>query len=224
MRILGKGNVRDMLLNDTLEELSRAIAEDFSPTTGVPGELVKVEYGRLERVIFQRINTVINFTAQERENSELTRLDFVTLLNEKLREAYSRKESLFGAEQMRDIERWVMLQTIDQYWKDHLLSLDHLRDGIGLRGYGQKDPLQEYKREAFDLFKRLISAIKVDTLETLYRIQPNLAEKFAADAEREAQQRAERELSGSAAVHAEADLNAVPLQEVSESQENVVRV
>ena len=97
---------------------------------------------------------------------------------------------------MREIERWVMLQTIDQYWKDHLLSLDHLRDGIGLRGYGQKDPLQEYKREAFDLFKRLISAIKADTLETLFKVQPNLAEKFAADAEREAKERAQRELSG----------------------------
>jgi len=225
-RILGKGNVRDMLLDETLEDLSRAIAEEYSPATGVPGELVTIDFHRLERALFQRVNTVMNFTSEERQNNELTRLDFTQILSSKLRDAYTRKELLFGAEQMRDIERWVMLQTIDQYWKDHLLSLDHLRDGIGLRGYGQKDPLQEYKREAFDLFKRLISAIKIDTLETLYRIQPNLAEKFAADAEREATERAERELSGAAALHAEADLSAVPRDDATAApgQDTVARI
>ncbi|NBW82428.1 preprotein translocase subunit SecA, partial [bacterium] len=207
-RILTKGDLREVLQDETLEELSRAICEDYSPATGVPGELVKLDFGKLERALFQRLNTVMNFTTEERKNAELTRLDFVALIRSKLAEAYDRKEKLFGSEQMREIERWVMLQTIDQYWKDHLLSLDHLRDGIGLRGYGQKDPLQEYKREAFELFKRLISAIKVDTLETLFRVQPNLAERFVAEAEQEAQQRAKRELSGSAAVHAEADAGA----------------
>jgi preprotein translocase subunit SecA len=226
-QILAKGNLRDILLNDNLDSLGQAIAEDFSPATGVPGELVKVDFSQLERVLFQRLNSVVNFTVDERKNDELTRLDFTQLLVRKLTEAYERKEALFGAEQMRDIERWVMLQTIDQYWKDHLLSLDHLRDGIGLRGYGQKDPLQEYKREAFELFKRLIAAIKVDTLETLFRVQPNLAERFAAEAEQEAQQRARRELDGSAALHAEAGAGAppLPLQDVaSESSETSVRV
>lgn len=224
-RILGKGDLRDMLLNETLEELSRAIAEDFSPATGVPGELIKIDFSKLERAMFQRLNTVINFSAEERKNDEQTRLDFTTLLQGKLKEAYDRKEGLFGADQMREIERWVMLQTIDQYWKDHLLSLDHLRDGIGLRGYGQKDPLQEYKREAFELFKRLIAAIKVDTLETLFKVQPNLAERFAAEAEREAQLRAQRELASSAALHAEADATAaIPPQDVAESTVKGARV
>jgi preprotein translocase subunit SecA len=224
-RILNKGNLRDTLLSDNLEELSRTIAEEFSPATGVPGELIKVDFSQLERLLFQRLNTVISFTADERKNNEQTRLDFTTMLNNKLQEGYDRKEGLFGGEQMREIERWVMLQTIDQYWKDHLLSLDHLRDGIGLRGYGQKDPLQEYKREAFELFKRLISSIKIDTLENLFRIQPNLAERFAAEAEKEAKQRAQRELSGSAAVHAEADSTAaIPLQEVAETSETTARV
>jgi preprotein translocase subunit SecA len=217
-QILAKSNVRSMLLDETLEELSRAIAEDYSPATGVPGELVKIEFPQLERALFQRLNTVFNFTADERKNDELTRLDFINLLLGKLKTAYQQKEALFGEEQMRDVERWVMLQTIDQYWKDHLLSLDHLRDGIGLRGYGQKDPLQEYKREAFELFKRLISAMKTDTLETLFRLQPNLAERFAAEAEREAQERAQRELAGAAALHAEADLSNVPREEVAPAQ------
>jgi preprotein translocase subunit SecA len=222
-RILEKGDLREVLLDETLGELGRSIAEDFSPATGVPGELVKIEFGQLERALFQRLNTVFNFSAEERKTTELTRIDFINLISAKLTDAYAQREKLFGSDQMREIERWVMLQTIDQYWKDHLLSLDHLRDGIGLRGYGQKDPLQEYKREAFELFKRLISAIKVDTLESLFRIQPNLADRFAEEAELEAQKRAQRELSGSAAVHAEAEA-AVALQDVSESPENGARV
>ena len=222
-RILEKGDLREVLLDETLGELGRSIAEDFSPATGVPGELVKIEFGQLERALFQRLNTVFNFSAEERKTTELTRIDFINLITAKLTDAYAQREKLFGSDQMREIERWVMLQTIDQYWKDHLLSLDHLRDGIGLRGYGQKDPLQEYKREAFELFKRLISAIKVDTLESLFRIQPNLADRFAEEAELEAQKRAQRELSGSAAVHAEAEA-AVALQDVSESSENGARV
>jgi preprotein translocase subunit SecA len=224
-RILEKGDLREVLLDETLGELSRSIAEDFSPATGVPGELVSIEFGKLERALFQRLNTVFNITPEERKSTELTRIDFINLITSKLTEAYAQREKLFGPEQMREIERWVMLQTIDQYWKDHLLSLDHLRDGIGLRGYGQKDPLQEYKREAFELFKRLISAIKVDTLESLFRIQPNLADRFAQEAELEAQKRAQRELSSSAAVHAEADAGAaLPLQDVAESTEKGARV
>ena len=226
-RILGKGNVKDMLIEETLDALSKNIAEDFSPATGAPGELITIEFSSLERFLFQRLNTVLQFSQDERSNNELTRLEFTELLRSKLAQSYAAKEELFGAEQMREIERWVMLQTIDQYWKDHLLSLDHLRDGIGLRGYGQKDPLQEYKREAFDLFKRLISAIKADTLETLFKVQPNLAEKFAADAEREAKERAQRELSGAEAVHAEADLNTLPHDEsspVSQGSEPSARV
>jgi preprotein translocase subunit SecA len=65
----------------------------------------------------------------------------------------------------------VMLQVIDHHWKDHLLSMDHLRDGIGLRGYGQKDPLVEYKREGFELFAAMMSRIKGDAIDRLFHIQ-----------------------------------------------------
>jgi preprotein translocase subunit SecA len=64
-----------------------------------------------------------------------------------------------------------MLQVIDHHWKDHLLAMDHLRDGIGLRGYGQKDPLIEYKREGFDLFAGMMERIKSDTLDRLFHVQ-----------------------------------------------------
>ncbi|MCA2961014.1 MAG: preprotein translocase subunit SecA [Silvanigrellales bacterium] len=203
-RILRKENVREFLLPESLDTVTRLICDEFSPPTGLPGEVVAVDYRGLERALFQRLNTVLPFSPDERKKAELTRDEFYAVIGQKLAKAYETKEQLFGDEQMREVERWVMLQTVDQYWKDHLLSLDHLRDGIGLRGYGQKDPLQEYKREAFELFKRLVNAIKQDTLIALFRVQPDLRDKFAAEAAEQAALRSARELSAAAATHANA--------------------
>jgi preprotein translocase subunit SecA len=85
--------------------------------------------------------------------------------------AYERKEQELGSELMRYLEKMLLLQVIDHHWKDHLLGMDHLRDGIGLRGYGQKDPLIEYKREGFDMFSAMMDRIKSDVLERLFRVQ-----------------------------------------------------
>jgi preprotein translocase subunit SecA len=87
------------------------------------------------------------------------------------REAYTKKEQELGPDLMRFLEKTFMLQVIDHHWKDHLLGMDHLRDGIGLRGYGQKDPLIEYKREGFDLFAGMMERIKSDTLDRLFHVQ-----------------------------------------------------
>ncbi len=92
-------------------------------------------------------------------------------LRSQVREAYARKEQELGPELMRFLEKTFMLQVIDHHWKDHLLAMDHLRDGIGLRGYGQKDPLIEYKREGFDLFAGMMERIKSDTLDRLFHVQ-----------------------------------------------------
>ena len=92
-------------------------------------------------------------------------------LKTQVREAYERKEKELGSELMRFLEKTFMLQVIDHHWKDHLLGMDHLRDGIGLRGYGQKDPLIEYKREGYDLFAGMMERIKSDTLDRLFRVQ-----------------------------------------------------
>jgi preprotein translocase subunit SecA len=88
-----------------------------------------------------------------------------------VREAYDRREQELSPELMRFLEKTFMLQVIDHHWKDHLLGMDHLRDGIGLRGYGQKDPLIEYKREGYDLFSGLMERIKSDTLDRLFHVQ-----------------------------------------------------
>jgi preprotein translocase subunit SecA len=92
-------------------------------------------------------------------------------LKTQVREAYERKEKELGPELMRFLEKTFMLQVIDHHWKDHLLGMDHLRDGIGLRGYGQKDPLIEYKREGYELFAGMMERIKSDTLERLFLVQ-----------------------------------------------------
>ncbi len=93
------------------------------------------------------------------------------LIQEASMRIYHDREAGIGQENMRELERFVMLQTVDNMWKDHLLSMDHLKEGIGLRGYAQQDPLIVYKREGFEMFEGMISRIKEETLEILFRIQ-----------------------------------------------------
>jgi preprotein translocase subunit SecA len=91
---------------------------------------------------------------------------------------YAVKENMITPEEFRQLERVVMLQTVDNLWKDHLLSMDHLKEGIGLRGYAQQNPLLVYKKEGFELFQDMIDRIKRETLAILYRIQIAEPEKL----------------------------------------------
>jgi preprotein translocase subunit SecA len=90
---------------------------------------------------------------------------------------YEAKMHEVGAEQFQGLERWVILQVIDKHWKDHLLAMDYLKEGIGLRGYGQKNPLNEYKREGFELFVGMTGRIKADAVEYLFKAQLAQAEE-----------------------------------------------
>jgi preprotein translocase subunit SecA len=101
----------------------------------------------------------------------LSREELKERLVKEVRFAYEQKESAITPEKMHNIAKFVMLQAIDGKWKDHLLSIDHLREGIHLRGYGQRDPLVEYQREAYDMFMSMIGAIRDDSLEYIFRIQ-----------------------------------------------------
>ncbi|GKS57083.1 protein translocase subunit SecA [Nitrospira sp.] len=92
-------------------------------------------------------------------------------MKEAVQHAYAAKEQEIRPDILRQLEKLILLQVIDHHWKEHLLGMDHLRDGIGLRGYGQKDPLIEYKREGFDMFSNLMGRIQSDALERLFRIQ-----------------------------------------------------
>jgi preprotein translocase subunit SecA len=101
----------------------------------------------------------------------LPREEFRENLWEALKMSYEGKEREIGAELMRHLEKVFMLQAVDHQWKDHLLAMDHLKEGIGLRGYGQKDPLIEYKREGFDMFEEMKLRIVETTVENLFRIK-----------------------------------------------------
>jgi preprotein translocase subunit SecA len=91
---------------------------------------------------------------------------------QKLNQIYQDKETQLGTERMREFERMIMIQIIDTQWKDHLLGMDYLKEGIGLRGYGQRDPLVEYKRESYDMFQAMMDRIEDETLRYLFLIQP----------------------------------------------------
>jgi len=92
-------------------------------------------------------------------------------LSSEIRNVYEKKESEISSEMMRYLERIVLLQVVDTQWKDHLLAMDYLKEGIGLRGYGQRDPLAEYKREAFEMFTEMTGRISTEVLSRLFRIQ-----------------------------------------------------
>ncbi len=92
-------------------------------------------------------------------------------LSSDVRKSYAKKEDEIGSEMMRYLEKMFVLQVVDSQWKDHLLAMDHLKEGIGLRGYGQRDPLVEYKREAFDMFSEMSGRISSEVVTRLFKIQ-----------------------------------------------------
>ena len=102
------------------------------------------------------------------ELSNNSRAEVEEYLNELMTERYEEKERVIGSENLRQAEQIIMLNVVDNQWKDHLLSMDHLKEGIGLRGYGQKDPLIEYKKESFTMFQDMMDRIEDETIRFLY--------------------------------------------------------
>jgi preprotein translocase subunit SecA len=120
----------------------------------------------------------------------VTYAELVEKLPDSIRALYENKEKRFGPEYIRFQERMIMLQVLDMQWKDHLWALDHLKEGIGLRGYGQRDPLIEYKKESFDMFEELRIRIEEETIRFLFLFEPvSREEQDAREREREAARR-----------------------------------
>ena len=115
-------------------------------------------------------------------------------------EIYDEKEKIVGAEQLRGYERYIMLNIIDSQWKDHLLSIDHLKQGIGLVGYGQKDPLVEYKKQSFDMFQDLLDRVDTQTTRALFNLEVVVKDEQEEieRLERLERQRARRQAAGMA--------------------------
>ena len=120
-----------------------------------------------------------------------TREDLRNALMAEIVARYQVREKEFTPEVMRMVERQVLLMTLDAFWKDHLLSMDHLKEGIGLRGYGQKNPLREYQKEGFDMFLATLARIRELSLERLFKIQIQRQEDVEKISTRERRQRME---------------------------------
>jgi preprotein translocase subunit SecA len=160
----------------------------------------------LKTAIRERLNLnlpVVEWAAEEGVDQEIMR--------ERVTEASDRymadKAAAFGAETMVQIEKQVLLQMIDQKWRDHLLTLDHLRSVVGFRGYAQRDPLSEYKTEAFQLFESLLDGLRFDVTQRLCQIRP-LTEAERADMLRQMSGQAQPEPSPQAEAEPQASVPA----------------
>jgi len=125
----------------------------------------------LENALYNQFNIRFNPLidhGMERANTDGLR----GLIFNKVKEVYESKMEAFGKDLFRNLIKVIILQSIDTHWKDHLLAMDYLKEGIGLRGYGQKDPLNEYKKEGFDIFMDMVHRIKEDSVEKLFKVQP----------------------------------------------------
>jgi preprotein translocase subunit SecA len=115
--------------------------------------------------------------------------DLQDYLTEQVQERFQAKSEEIGPELFAQLQQMVMLQIVDNHWKEHLLSMDHLRDGIGLRGYAQVDPLREYQREGYDAFMDLIHRIKADSVGALFHLQVRPNQEPTVEEERRRAQR-----------------------------------
>ncbi len=170
------------------EEIGRELVDTFCPREEHPEKWNVTQFAG--EVLGQ---FGIDIKAVGIEPAKLSHDQLADTLVEKVKARYEEKEQLFGSQMMRWLERRIILDIVDTQWKDHLLSLDHLKEGIGLRGYGQKDPVVEFKKEAFTLFEDMMERIDRETLRYLYLIQPARPEDQAKEMERR-QQRAQQQM------------------------------
>ena len=154
-------------IEEMIQDKAEEITYNFSDEKTHPEEW---DWKGLKKAVFKQFNFRLDKIDDDTMDG-LTREGLAQLIADSSLSVYNEKEASVGHEDFRHLERIVMLQTVDNLWKDHLLSMDHLKEGIGLRGYAQQDPLIVYKKEGFELFQEMISRIKEETLGILYRIQ-----------------------------------------------------
>ncbi len=182
-----KESVLDMMRGIIEEFIDARCPSDKHPDTW--------DLGSLRNDVLTSFGTKIDLN----ELADMSIDEMADAIFDKLRQKYQEKEDLVGADIMRQTERIVMLQVIDNQWKDHLLSMDELKQGIGNRAYGQKDPLVEYKNESYELFTAMWDRIENETVRYLYFLQVNIGERpvlpFPEEDEEEEQEEARSEPS-----------------------------
>ncbi len=157
---------KDLILEDYVRDILGEVIDKYA---GKDVHAEDWDVKGLKNEIFTKFG--VDLEKEGIDADRLNRQELGDAIFEKLKERYDAKETLIGPEAMRHHERIIMLSVLDQHWKDHLLSMDHLREGIGLRGYGQHDPLVEYKRESFDMFEAMMQRFQEETVRYLYLMQ-----------------------------------------------------
>ncbi|MGO9775327.1 MAG: preprotein translocase subunit SecA [Terracidiphilus sp.] len=170
-QLLEEAEQKELILEDYVGGILSGILDEFA------GEKLHPDQWDLKGMNAKLIDHFglnydsLNIGATGINPHQLSRHELGETIFEKLKENYDAKEKIISSPKMRDHERMVMLSVIDGLWKDHLLSMDHLKEGIGLRGYAQRDPLVEYKRESFDMFEAMMMKFQEDTVRFLFRMQ-----------------------------------------------------
>ena len=157
---------KDLIQQDYVRDLLGQLLDKYAGETVHPENW---DLAGLKNEVFTRFG--VDIQAEGVDTEKMSRQELGDAVFEKLLERYDAKERLIGPEGMRHHERIIMLSVLDQLWKEHLLNMDHLKEGIGLRSYGQHDPLVEYKRESFDMFEEMMARFEEETVRYLYLMQ-----------------------------------------------------
>ena len=157
---------RELILEDYVGGILSGLLDEFA------GEDVRPDQWNIKGLDEKLVDHFgMSLSAAGIDATQLSRHELGDTIFERLKEVYETKEKILGLETMRYHERMVMLSVIDGLWKEHLLSMDHLKEGIGLRGYAQQDPLVAYKKESFDMFEAMMLKFQEDTARFLFRMQ-----------------------------------------------------
>src|SRR5262249_37497767 len=157
---------KELILEDYVADLLGGLLHEFMPEAKHADEW---DYAGLREALKTRFGLDLGTNTLDLEHMNRTEMGDALFYPLKVR--YAEKEKMLGADAMRYHDSMLMLSLIDQVWKEHLLNMDHLKEGIGLRGYGQKDPLGEYKRESFAMFEDMMTRFQEDTTRYLFHLQ-----------------------------------------------------
>ncbi|CAL1329213.1 preprotein translocase subunit SecA [Candidatus Providencia siddallii] len=163
--------------NDIKETINNIYENIFTKIINcyIPHQSAKESWdiNALEKRLIDDFNIKLSIKNLIHKNSIIKKEKLHEYIIKKINDFYEYKEKVIGAKIMRDFEKNIMLQTLDLLWKEHLASIDYLRQGIHLRGYAQKDPKQEYKRESFNMFENMLESLKYDVVSTLFKTEFN---------------------------------------------------
>ena len=168
-----------------------AVVDQYAPADTPAAEW---DWAALEEAVLKQFNLRLQLPEAERET--MPQAAFEELLRGRMRALHAEREAAFTPPVMRQLEKFVVLQTIDQLWKEHLLNMDHLKEGIGLRGYGQRNPLQEYQKEGFEMFDEMMTAIHADAVQKVFTVQAVRSEDISRLEQRRRPQPAQMTMSG----------------------------